>query len=84
MDEFCGNDERGLMAKGTKQLASGASGELRFVVDTKDMAEKMNILYEDKKLREKMGQNAQEWVKEYTWEKIAVKFDKMFKGIKIK
>ena len=81
MDEFCGNDERGLRANGMKQLASSGSGELRFLVDTKDLAAKMQILYDDKALRQKMGKNAQEWVKSYTWPKIALKFDKVFKGM---
>lgn len=81
MDEFCGDDERGLRAKGMKQLSSSQSGELRFLVDPKDMAAKIQILYDDKALREKMGKNCQQWVQSYTWPKIALKFDKVFRSI---
>jgi glycosyltransferase involved in cell wall biosynthesis len=73
MDEFCGNDERGLRAAGRGRIFP--AGERRFEVYPEDLAAKMQILYDDKKLRQKMGKNAQEWSRQFSWDKIAKKFD---------
>ena len=43
--------------------------------DPKDLAEKLKLLYHDKDLRLKMGTKAREYAKDYTWDRIAEKYE---------
>lgn len=78
--EFMGYDaeKRGLLVKCTKQLT--ISGELRALVDPQSLAEKMEILFADDGLRKTLGQNAQKWASQYTWDRCAAEFDNLLRG----
>lgn len=43
--------------------------------DAKDLGEKMRLLYEDGPMRAGMGQRARRYVKDYTWESIARRYE---------
>jgi glycosyltransferase involved in cell wall biosynthesis len=61
--------DRGLLAdKGLWQMLQ--DGSYRFLVDEQNLSDKMELLYADKHLREQYGENAEEWAKQYTWEKV--------------
>lgn len=50
--------------------------------NTEDIAEKVNILFKDDKLRKKMGAEAKELIeKRFTWEKIALRYEKIYENI---
>jgi glycosyltransferase involved in cell wall biosynthesis len=49
--------------------------------DAKDLAEKMNFLLADKRLRQEMGMRAREYARNFTWDKIAAEFEKLLLGI---
>lgn len=74
--EFIGDNERGLLAKGIKQLT--IAGENRYLIDTQDMAAKMETLYQNRQMRDKMGRNAEKWAQDYTWPKLAEKWNELF------
>jgi glycosyltransferase involved in cell wall biosynthesis len=44
-----------------------------------DIAEKLEILIADKHLRDQIGQNGHELVKNYTWENLALKYNTIYK-----
>jgi glycosyltransferase involved in cell wall biosynthesis len=71
--------ERGLLAGGRRQFIQ--SGAFRFLVDPQQLADKMQIMYENRQLRDKLGRNCAAWAKEYTWTKTALQFDEIFKNI---
>lgn len=79
--EFFGYDEekRGLLAKATGQWTP--AGEIRALVDVKNLAEKMESLYAYDDLRKHLSQNCSEWARAYTWDKIAVQFDQVFREL---
>jgi len=79
--EFFGVDDEkcGLLAKCTRQLTS--AGEERALVDVKDLAEKMEIIYAQDDFRRMLGSNAQKWASEYTWSRCAAQFDKVFRSM---
>lgn len=78
--EFFGaDDKRGLLAKSIGQLT--AAGEIRALVDVQSLAEKMEIMYAQDEFRNKLGYNAEKWAQQYTWDKIALKFDKVFRSM---
>ena len=57
-------------------------GTMRVLVSESDLALKMKILYTDNKLRERLGNNAIEWSKNYTWDKICLQWNDLLKKIK--
>lgn len=79
--EYMGFDEdsRGYLADSVPQLT--AAGEIRGLVDVHSMAEKMETLYAYPTIRKNMGDNAQKWVQQFTWDKIALQFDQVFRSI---
>ena len=77
--EFFGNDERGLRASGMKQMTP--LGENRFLVNSSDLAQKMQIMYEDKNLRKYMGENSAKWAIQFQWSVIAKKFNAILSNI---
>lgn len=70
---------RGLLASiGEWQMIENESE--RALVNEENLALMMKKLYTNEKLREKLGNNAKEWAKNYTWEKICGEWDKLLKG----
>lgn len=78
-NELYPDNERGLLAGGRRHFIQ--SGAFRFLVDPQQLADKMQIMYDNRQLRDKMGRNCAAWAKEFTWEKTALQFDKIFKNI---
>ncbi len=69
-------DQRGLLAKiGDSDLISAEI--TRQLVDISDLSTKMKEMYTNKELREKCSENCLEFVKPYTWNQLAVKWDKL-------
>lgn len=69
----CGKPVCGFSNIGYKELLSGTKGE-EFLAEPKDsisLAEKMEKLVKDEKLRKEMGEWGLEEVKKYSWEKVA-------------
>lgn len=79
-DECIG--ERGLLAKiqGFDLLKNGMKLAL---VNSKSVSELMYIMMDDKDLRNSLGNNAQEWAKDYTWSHISKEFEKVLVDNKI-
>lgn len=83
--ELIGNGEknsnaRGLLAPiGEWQMIE--NGSIRALVNENQLAMMMKKIYTDKELREGFGKNAQEWAKDYTWEKICQEWDKLLKSM---
>ncbi len=81
MTELVGNnqsEQRGLLAKiGDSDLISAEI--TRQLVDISDLSTKMKEMYINKELREKCSENCLEFVKPYTWNQLAVKWDKLIK-----
>ncbi len=79
------------MAKGKVVIATKIGGPSEFVkkdfgflVDPKnqeEIKEKIKLLIENKKLREKMGMKAREESRKYTWEKIYQMYFKVYKSM---
>jgi glycosyltransferase involved in cell wall biosynthesis len=44
--------------------------------DAGDLAEKMNLLLADKRVRQEMGRKAREYARDFTWERIAAEYTK--------
>jgi len=83
MSELVGNkdDKRGLLAKiGDSDLISAEI--TRQLVDISDLSIKMKEMYTNKKLRETCSENCIEFVKPYTWNQLALKWDKLIREIK--
>jgi glycosyltransferase involved in cell wall biosynthesis len=57
-------------------------GSERFLVNEKDLAMKMKMAFTDNSMREKFSENCIEWSKNYTWEKIVLKWDRLLTGMK--
>jgi len=83
MTELIGKDDkdkRGLLAKiGDSDLISAEI--TRQLVDISDLSTKMKEMYTNKKLREKFSENCLEFVKPYTWNQLAVKWDKLIREL---
>ena len=81
MTELVGNnpsEQRGLLAKiGDSDLISVEI--TRQLVDISDLSIKMKEIYTNKELRKKCSENCLEFVKPYTWNQLAVKWDKLIK-----
>lgn len=72
---------RGLLAKiSTDYMLSDLSK--RSLVDIKDLTFNMKEIFNNKKLREKYGENAIKFASNYTWEKICEQWDSLLKEIK--
>ena len=72
--ELLGEDERGLLAS-VSTSCMDADGITRSLVDTGDMAEKMDILCSDADLRVRLGMAGEKWAKQYTWDNIVKQWD---------
>jgi glycosyltransferase involved in cell wall biosynthesis len=72
-----GTEKRGLLAECTPQMT--VAGEFRALVNTRDLAEKMELLYTDVDLRKTLGNSAEKWAAPLTWDRIARQFDTVFK-----
>ena len=68
--------ERGLLAKiqGYETLSNGLK---RALVSSENTAELMGMMVNDTGLRNKLGNNACKWAKDYTWSHISREFDKI-------
>ena len=63
-------------------VTDGVNGLLFEVQNTKDLAEKINLLLQSKDLREKMGKKNRKVVEErFTWKNTTEKYIKVFKDI---
>lgn len=71
-------ENRGLLAKITTDYMLPDLSK-RSLVDIQDLSSKMKELYIDKKLREKLGKNAEIWARQYTWDNIVYQFDRSLK-----
>ncbi len=74
MTELIGNDKdenknRGFLVNNAIDYMLSDLSK-RFLVDTNDLMEKMKKIYTDKELRLKLGNNAEKWSKQYTWDRI--------------
>lgn len=69
-------NSRGLLAKiqGFDELKNGMKFAL---VNSKSVSELMNVMIDDKGLRNSLGNNACKWAKDYTWEHVSMEFDKI-------
>lgn len=72
--ELLGENERGLLAS-IAATALDMDGITRSLVDTGDMAAKMDTLCNDANLRTKLGRAGEEWAKQFTWDKIVRQWD---------
>jgi len=74
-------NQRGLLAKiGDNDLISAEI--TRQLVDISDLSTKMKEIYTNKELRKKCSENCLEFVKPYTWNQIALKWDKLIREMK--
>lgn len=78
-NELYPDGDRGLLCKTTRQMTQ--AGEFRALADVEDLAQKMEMLYNDKGLRKKLGDSCAKWSAQYTWTKCAEKFDDLFRSI---
>jgi len=61
-------------------IKDGVNGFLVRPRDSKAIAEKVNMLLADEKLRKKMAKKAQETVREkFTWDKITTRFENIYR-----
>lgn len=74
--ELLGENERGLLAS-VAASSMDADGITRSLVDTGDMADKMDTLCNDASLRAKLGRAGEEWAKQHTWHKITSQWDNL-------
>lgn len=73
--------ERGLLANiESWQMIPDCSQ--RALVSENHLAMMMKKLYDDDKLRKKLGNNAEQWSMQYTWKKIVNEWDSLLKGMK--
>lgn len=66
---------------GTEDLIENGVNGFFIKRDSKDIAEKINILIEDEKLRKKMSRNARKSAKNYSWDKVASKTEKIYEEV---
>jgi glycosyltransferase involved in cell wall biosynthesis len=69
---------RGLLAN-IESWHMEPSGRFKSLVDQKDLATMMKKIYMDKKLRESLGDNGMDWVKQYTWNNVIKQWDALLK-----
>jgi len=70
---------RGMLADGDYQMIQ--DGTYRFLVDEKDLAEKMKFIYDGKDYSN-YRQNCLEFSKQYTWDNIVKQWDELIKSLK--
>jgi glycosyltransferase involved in cell wall biosynthesis len=73
--ELIGENERGLLASIDKMVIE--EDLLRGIVNIESMADKMDALFISKNLRTKLGIAGKEWAKQFTWDKVALKWDQV-------
>jgi glycosyltransferase involved in cell wall biosynthesis len=73
--ELIGENDRGLLASIDKMIIE--EDLLRGIVNTESMADKMDSLFTSRHLRNKLGKAGKEWAKQFTWDKVALKWDKI-------
>jgi glycosyltransferase involved in cell wall biosynthesis len=73
--ELIGENDRGLLASIDKMAIE--EDLLRGIVNIESMADKMDALLVSKQLRNKLGKAGKEWAKQFTWDKVALKWDKV-------
>lgn len=71
-------DSRGLLAN-IETWSMEPSGRYKALVNQGHLATMMKKLYVDKKLRDKMGENAMEWVQSYSWDNVIKQWDVLLK-----
>jgi glycosyltransferase involved in cell wall biosynthesis len=73
--ELIGENERGLLASIDKMVIE--EDLLRGIVNIESMADKMDTLFISKNLRTKLGTIGKEWAKQFTWDKVSLKWDQV-------
>ena len=73
--ELIGDNERGLLASIDKIVIE--EDLLRGIVNIESMADKMDALFISRHLRNKLGTAGKEWAKQFTWDKVALKWDQV-------
>lgn len=72
--ELLGENERGLLASVDK-IIPAPNGTSWCEVNTDNLADKMDALFISPWLRIKMGKEAAEWAKQFTWDKVVKQWD---------
>jgi len=72
--ELLGND-RGLLASIDRMVIE--EDMLRGIVNIESMADKMDALFISKFLRNKLGNAGKKWAQQFTWDKVALKWDQV-------
>ena len=73
--ELIGENDRGLLASIDKMVIE--EDLLRGIVNIESMVDKMDSLFISKHLRNKLGTAGKEWTKQFTWDKVALKWDQV-------
>lgn len=73
--ELIGENERGLLASIDKMVIE--EDLLRGIVNIESLADKMDALFTSKYLRTKLGNEGKNWAKQFTWDKVALKWDRV-------
>lgn len=83
LTELIGNkeDKRGLLAK-INDFDMIIDMTSRQLCDISDLSSKMKELYSNKELREKCSENCLKFVEPYTWNQLALKWDKLIREMK--
>lgn len=79
--ELIGENERGLLASVDK-IIPAPNGTSWCEVNTESLADKMDALFISPWLRIKMGKEAAQWAKQYTWDKVAGHWDMFLRRLK--
>ncbi len=79
--ELIGVNERGLLASIDKMVIEEEL--LRGIVNIESIADKMDALFISKHLRNKLGTKGKEWAKQFTWDKVTLKWDHVLNQRKI-
>lgn len=72
--ELIGENERGILASVDK-IIPAPNGTSWCEVNPESLADKMDALFISPQLRIKMGKDAAEWAKQFTWDKIVKQWD---------
>ncbi len=73
--ELLGDNERGLLAPIDKMVIE--EDLLRGIVNIDSLSDRMDGLFTSKYVRNKLGNAGKEWAKQFTWDKVALKWNQV-------